>query len=88
MAKTFEQRLKELKAEFNEAKNEEIRLTTRLEEAKKRRKEAVQKIKDKGYEVKDLPKVIKEKEEELEKTFEEIEQYLPSEENEDEDFEY
>lgn len=85
---TVEQELKSLKKDFNDAKNEQVRLETRLEEAKKRRKEAHQKIKDKGHDPKDLPKIIKAKEDELAKTIEEAKQYLPAEEEEDDDFDY
>jgi predicted nucleic acid-binding Zn-ribbon protein len=81
-----EQELKQLKREFQEAKNEQVRLETRLDEAKKRRKEAHAKITAKGYEPKELQKVIARKEEELEKTIEEAKQYLPSADTDDEDF--
>lgn len=84
---TFEQQLKQVKNDYNDARNEEIRLQTRMDEAKKRRKEAVQKVKDKGLSIKELPKTIKEKEKQLEETFEEINKHLPSE-DEGEDFEY
>ena len=82
---TAEQELRTLKREFQTAKNEQLRLETRLDEAKKRRKEAQQKIKDKGYDPKDLPKLLKQKEAELEKTLKEAKQYLPA---EDDEFDY
>lgn len=86
---TVEQELKTLKKEFQDANNEAVRLETRLEEAKKRRKEAHQKIKDKGYDPKDLPKVLKQKEDDLAKTIEEAKQYLPgADEDEEDDFDY
>jgi predicted nucleic acid-binding Zn-ribbon protein len=84
---TAEQELKSLKKDLQNAKNEQVRLETRLEEAKKRRKEAHTKIVDKGYEPKELPKVIKQKESELVKTIEEAKQYLPGEDEDEEDFE-
>lgn len=90
MMRNLDTELKELKREFAKAKNEEIRLQTRLEEAKNRRKEAGDSIKEKGYDVKTLPKVIQEKEEELANTIDEIKSYLPGDNNdreEDEDWE-
>lgn len=89
MNRNFEKELKQLKQEFMEAKNEEIRLQTRLEEAKKNRKEAADKIKEQGYDIKTLPQVIEEKEKELAEAIEEIKTYLPSEKtnNEEEDWE-
>ena len=85
-----EKRLKDLKRQFNEAKNEEIRISTRLEEAKKRRKEATQKIKDKGLEPKQLKSVIADKEKELQDVLDEVETHLPGaasdSDDDDEDF--
>lgn len=83
-----EKRLKELKKQFTESKNEEIRISTRLEEAKKRRKETTQKIKDKGLEPKQLKTVIADKEKELEDVLNEIETHLPGATGDDEDFNY
>lgn len=84
-----EKRLKELKKQFTESKNEEIRISTRLEEAKKRRKETTQKIKDKGLEPKQLKTVIADKEKELEDVLNEIETHLPGATgDDDEDFNY
>lgn len=89
MSVSIEQQLKTTKRDLQEAKNQEVRLETRLDEAKKRRKEVNQKIKDRGYDPKDLPKIIAEKEDELKKTIEEAKQYLPSDEEEfDEDDEF
>lgn len=85
MARDFERELKALKKEFSNAKNEEIRLQTRLEEAKKRRKEAHDAIKEKGHEVKTLPSVIETKEKELAETLEELKQHLPSEDADDDE---
>lgn len=78
-------KLKELRKRHSDAKAEEIRLSTKLEESKERRAEAVSKIKEKGYEVKELKTVIKDKEEELEKIYEEIEALLPSQDADDDD---
>lgn len=78
-------KLKELRKRHSDAKAEEIRLTTKLEESKERRATAVAKVKEKGYEVKELKTVIKQKEEELEKIYEEIESHLPSQDDDDED---
>lgn len=82
-----ERRLKELKKDYQEAKNDEIRIQTKLEEAKKRRKTAHEKIKEKGYDVKDLSKVIKDKEDQLDQTLNEIEAFLPGSDDEEE-FDY
>lgn len=82
--RNFEKELRELKGEFSDAKNEEIRLQTRLEESKKRRKEASDKIKEEGYEVKTLPKVIEDKKAELSEAIDEIKGFLPGEDDEDE----
>lgn len=85
MVRNLEKELKDLKKEFSEAKNEEIRLQTKHDEAKKRRKEAHDQIKAEGYDVKTLPTVIKEKENELAATIDEIKSYLPGAESTDDD---
>lgn len=81
--RNLEKELKGLKSEFSDAKNEEIRLQTRLEESKKRRKEASDRIKDEGYDVKSLPSVIATKEKELAAAIDEIKTYLPGEQADD-----
>lgn len=84
-----EKRLKDLKKQFTDSKNEEIRISTRLEEAKKRRKDTTQKIKDKGFEPKQLKTVIADKEKELEAVLDEVETHLPgANAGDDEDFDY
>jgi predicted nucleic acid-binding Zn-ribbon protein len=86
MARDVAKELKSLKKQFADAKNEQIRLETRLEEAKKRRKEANDQIKEEGYDVKTLPSVIQEKEKTLADSIEEIKSYLPEEEDNEEDW--
>lgn len=83
--RNFEKELRGLKTEFSDSKNEEIRLQTRLDESKKRRKEASDRIKEEGYEVKTLSAVIADKKKELAEAIDEIKTYLPSE-QEDEDW--
>lgn len=83
--RNFEKELRGLKTEFSDSKNEEIRLQTRLDESKKRRKEASDRIKEEGYEVKTLSTVIADKKKELAEAIDEIKTYLPSE-QEDEDW--
>ena len=85
MATNFDRQLKMLKNEFEQAKNDKVRLETRKEEASKRRKEAAKKIKDMGYDPKDLASAIATKEQSLTEVMEEARQYLPGEESTDED---
>lgn len=89
MTRNLERELKDLKKRFGDAKNNEIRIQTRLEEAKSRRKQAHENIKAKGYDVKTLPTVVKEKEKQLADTISEVKTYLPSEQSDDQDdFDY
>lgn len=84
--RNFEKELRGLKREFSDAKNDEIRLQTRLEDAKKRRKEAATKIKDEGHTIKSLPTVIEDKKKQLAEAIDEIKTYLPEEAQQDEDW--
>jgi len=75
--KTWEQELKEVKREIQSAQTEQTKISTRLEEAKKRRQAAIDRLKAKGIDPKDLKKTIEEKEKELEETIESIRECLP-----------
>ncbi|WP_422661649.1 hypothetical protein ACK8P5_26365 (plasmid) [Paenibacillus sp. EC2-1] len=77
MAVDQEKRFKDLKKHLAESKQEQTRIQTRLEIAKKNRKEAVSDIKARGYEPKELKTVIAEKKAELDSVYSEIESYLP-----------
>lgn len=79
----WEQELKDVKKEVSGAANEQIRLQTRLEEAKNRKSNAISKVKAKGIEPKDLKKTIDDKEKELEETIESIRECLPGDEADD-----
>jgi seryl-tRNA synthetase len=85
MAKTWEQELKEVKRELQSAQTEQTKISTRLEEAKKRRQAAIDRLKAKGIDPKDLKKAIEEKERELEQTIESIRECLPGDDDEDDE---
>lgn len=73
----WEQELKEAKRDVSEASNEEIRLQTRHEEAKRRKSDAIAKVKAMGIDPKDLKATLDKKRDELEATLEEIRESLP-----------
>lgn len=85
MAKTWEQELKEVKRELQSAQTEQTKISTRLDEAKKRRQAAIDRLKAKGIDPKDLKKTIEEKEKELEETIESIRECLPGDNDEEDD---
>lgn len=77
MAKNWEREVKDVKKEVTESANEQIRLQTRLEQAKAQKHATISKIKAKGIDPKDLKKTIEAKEKELEESIEAIRDYLP-----------
>lgn len=79
----WEQELKEVKKEVSAAATEQVKLQTRLEEAKNRKASAIAKVKAKGIDPKDLKKAIEEKEASLEETIESIRECLPGDEDDD-----